>query len=645
MTNHISRELKLVRWVVFGLFVFSVLLWLGKPQVSALHVFAPLSVYVALEIITIVIFTSVFIVGWNAFGESRKRSSVILAVAFLCTAILGLLHTLSFQGMPGFSTAADMHKSLSFWLLSRSFIATTLLGLAFDPRDADVTRPLAYGVLIAGLCATSIWAFSVFNYPQWFPLTYVEGTGQTRFKIICEIILIVFNLITAFKINKQAIHFKADQSPTHLQIERAPLFLASTTMAMSGVYFSLHTEASNVYVVIGHGFQLLAALAIYRSMVAVNIHAPYANLAETSASLAKSAEELATQRQRLTRMIDTAMDGIITIDEQRNIVLVNPAAATMFGYQVEKLLGNSLNLIIPERHREAHDQHVRIFGETGATRRKMGAHYGDFFVTGIHANGNEFPIEASISSQWESGQRYYTVIFRDITERKTSKQKMAHYHDELSQLSATLQSIREEERKHIARELHDDLGQLLAALRMDLSLLQRDSVLTGKTQQTLNSMDQLLLTSINTLRRIATDLRPRALDEGGLYFALKSLQKEFTNRHGIDCELIADEDQLTLDDARSTAIFRIVQESLTNVVRHAHATEVQIAFDRNRDTLRFTISDNGRGIVQEDMKKNSSFGLVGMRERVKAMQGEFSVINPVGEGTRLEIVLPLDRGD
>ncbi|BBB60364.1 hypothetical protein UNDKW_2091 [Undibacterium sp. KW1] len=233
------------------------------------------------------------------------------------------------------------------------------------------------------------------------------------------------------------------------------------------------------------------------------------------------------------------------------------------------------------------------------------------------------------------------MIFRDITERKVAKEKMALYHDELTQLSSALQSIREEERKHIARELHDDLGQLLAALRMDLSLLQRDSVLTGKTQQTINSMDQLLLTSITTLRRIATDLRPRALDEGGLYFALQTLQKDFSQRHGITCDLLANEEQLTLDDAHSTAIFRIVQESLTNVVRHADATEVQITFERSPDSLSFSIIDNGKGIEADEMRKSRSFGLVGMRERVKAMHGEFLVDSQPGEGTQLKINLPL----
>ena len=643
MANDYPRLVR-ARWIAGFFSLLSVVLWFNHGSMSAVKIPAPLPVHTVLETITIVIFTSVFIVCWNAFGGARKKSSVILAVAFLCTAILGFMHAISFQGMPGFPHASDMNKSLLFWLLSRSFIATTLLGLALAPEDSEVSTGQAYFLLTAGLLATAGWIVMVFFFPGLTPLTYIEGEGQTSFKVACEAGLVATNLFTAYQLNKPGSTDKGSAEDAHrLQIERAPLFLAAVLLAVSEVYFAIYTDGSDAYVAIGHLFQLLAAVAIYRGMVAVNIHTPYATLAETSNNLIRSAEELGIQRERLSRMIDTAIDGIITIDDSQSIILVNPSAAAIFGYEVEELLGASLNTVLPQRAHKVHAQHVHAFGETGATRRRMGGNFEDFYVTGIKKNSEEFPIEASISSQIEGGRRYYTVIFRDISERKVAREKMALYHEELTQLSSALQSIREEERKHIARELHDDLGQLLAALRMDLSLLQRDSVLADKSQQTINSIDQLILTAITTLRRIATDLRPRALDEGGLFFALQTLQKDFSSRHGIDCELVANEEQLALDDARSTAIFRIVQESLTNVVRHAGATEVQIIFERDEHRLSFTISDNGKGIVAEDVRKTRSFGLVGMRERVKAMHGEFSVLSEPGEGTRLEIKLPLNQ--
>ena len=166
--------------------------------------------------------------------------------------------------------------------------------------------------------------------------------------------------------------------------------------------------------------------------------------------------------------------------------------------------------------------------------------------------------------------------------------------------------------------------------------------MTEKSRLTVSSMDQLLLTSITTLRRIATDLRPRALDEGGLFFALQTLQKEFSQRHGVHCDLFANEEQLILDDDRSTAIYRIIQESLTNVARHAKASHVDIQFERTSDALAFTIKDDGRGIEEGAMNKTRSFGLVGMRERIMGMLGDFKVDSEVGKGTEISIRIPLD---
>ncbi|WP_321170292.1 sensor histidine kinase [Pseudoduganella aquatica] len=220
----------------------------------------------------------------------------------------------------------------------------------------------------------------------------------------------------------------------------------------------------------------------------------------------------------------------------------------------------------------------------------------------------------------------------------------ASSYEQLRELSAALQAIREEERTHIARELHDDLGQLLATLRVDLSLLQQQGPATPQAVRQMRSMDKLLQRAITSLRRIAADLRPHALDEGGLYYALQTLRQEFTQRHGIACQLDAHEQELVLDDRYSTAVFRIVQESLTNVSRHAGADHVWITLQRQDDRLDLTIEDNGRGISSADLNKAHSFGLLGMRERVWALDGAIDIQgrDSSGDGgTRIVIELPL----
>jgi PAS domain S-box-containing protein len=344
--------------------------------------------------------------------------------------------------------------------------------------------------------------------------------------------------------------------------------------------------------------------------------------------------------KRSRGIIQHASDAIISTDEQQHILQANPSAASMFGTTVQAMEGAPLQQFIPRDQRQTGGPvPPNYFGETGIRLRMKGRRASDYAVTGLKASGQHFPLEGSISSLAEDGHQVYTIILRDITERKQVQEQLEQSYSQLRELSAALQTIREEERKHIARELHDDLGQLLATLRVDLALLQQqpgNNAVTGRLQA---GMDELLMSAITSLRRIASNLRPRALDEGGLYFALESLRQEFVSRYGIACRLDANEEDLTLDDNYSTAIFRIAQEALTNITRHAEAKKVTLSLYRIDSMLQITIHDDGRGIAEQDMDKASSFGLIGMRERVWALHGDISIVSD--GGTRIMIRLPL----
>jgi PAS domain S-box-containing protein len=348
--------------------------------------------------------------------------------------------------------------------------------------------------------------------------------------------------------------------------------------------------------------------------------------------------------QRSSGIIHHANDAIITTDETQTILQANPAAAAMFGSTVRAMQGAPLDKFVPRDLRTLEEQDTAgNVDDTGANFRMKGRRVTESAVTGRKASGEQFPLEGSISSMVEHHKPIYTIILRDITERKQVQEQLEQSFSQLRQLSATLQSIREEERKHIARELHDDLGQLLATLRLDLTLLLQAAT-SPETERILRGMDNLILTAITSLRRIASNLRPRALDEGGLYFALQSLRQEFIGRHAINFTLLADEGDLTLNDDHSTAIYRIVQESLTNIVRHAQARNVTVALHRVDSQLLISIQDDGCGIADSDMDKLSSFGLLGMRERVRGLRGEISISGDDGgdlHGTRIDIVLPL----
>jgi len=335
-------------------------------------------------------------------------------------------------------------------------------------------------------------------------------------------------------------------------------------------------------------------------------------------------------------IVHNAGEAIIAADETSRIVLANPAAASMFGVTVQQMEGSPLARFIAAP--AATDATPLAYFQADGRAGRRGT---DYAGTGRRADGESFAIEGSLADTMHDGHTVYTIILRDVSERQRVQRKLTRSHDQLRQLSSALQTIREEERTHIARELHDDLGQLLASLRMDLTLLQDACGHTPEALRLIHGMDGNLLTAIISLRRIATNLRPRALDEGGLYFALQGLRDDFTLRHGIACELLADEAELRLDDKASTAIFRIIQEALTNIARHAGASQVTMNLYRINSELLITIRDDGRGIREQDLEKAESLGLVGMRERVWALKGEITIGADEAPGTRIDIVLPV----
>jgi PAS domain S-box-containing protein len=336
------------------------------------------------------------------------------------------------------------------------------------------------------------------------------------------------------------------------------------------------------------------------------------------------------------QIVNHVSEAIISADRANTIVMANPAAAALFGTSVEQMVGSPLGRYIEEAPGAGEPVDFFRPGSGRAGRRAT-----DYTVTGKRNDGARFPIEGSISRA-NAGAPFYTVVMRDVSERRHVQEKLTRSHDQLRQLSAALQTIREEERTHIARELHDDLGQLLASLRMDLTLLQQADGTPSDSLRLMRGMEDNLLTAITSLRRIATNLRPRALDEGGLYFALQGLRDDFVERYGIPTTLLADEAELRLDDAASTAIFRIVQEALTNIARHAQATRVMMNLFRLDGELLVTIRDDGRGIRPEDMEKAESLGLIGMRERVWAMKGDITIAADEPQGTRIDVILRLN---
>jgi len=207
------------------------------------------------------------------------------------------------------------------------------------------------------------------------------------------------------------------------------------------------------------------------------------------------------------------------------------------------------------------------------------------------------------------------------------------------------QTRREEDRARMAREVHDELGQALTGLKMDLAWLQKHTDPKQKDLlQKLGDMSDLVDTTIQGVRRIATELRPGVLDDLGLVPAMEWQLQEFQKRSGIRCKFIPSLEEVALDAEETTVLFRILQEALTNVARHASATRVEVSLDEEQGYVCLRVQDNGRGITDSEVNGSRSFGLMGMRERVKLRSGDFYIEGTPGQGTTVVIKLPLIEG-
>ncbi|MDT8324730.1 MAG: histidine kinase, partial [Bacteroidota bacterium] len=238
--------------------------------------------------------------------------------------------------------------------------------------------------------------------------------------------------------------------------------------------------------------------------------------------------------------------------------------------------------------------------------------------------------------------RFHTSRLEDeIGERRRAEERLQRSQEQFRNLSRHLQSVREEERKGVAREIHDELGQRLTSLKLHLALLQEDvPSRNGGTHQRFSAMLDDIDETIQSVKRIISQLRPGLLDDLGLSAAIEWQTEEFQRHSGIRCTLSISPPELSLDADRATAVFRIFQETLTNVARHAGADAVRIELCEDADTVHLTIRDDGRGIRPEEIEHPASFGLVGIRERAQYFDGDVTITGEPGGGTTVSVHIP-----
>ncbi len=249
-----------------------------------------------------------------------------------------------------------------------------------------------------------------------------------------------------------------------------------------------------------------------------------------------------------------------------------------------------------------------------------------------------------IGNDSSAGKQHNVLMFEDITKRKKTQAELERSHEQLRSLSSHLQLVREEERTTIAREIHDELGQILTAMKIDLGLLESkfDKNQTSLIERT-RLISKFIDATVETVQKISGELRPRLLDELGLVPAIELETMEFRKRTGLRCRTKLDIEEIVLDWNISTNLFRIFQEALTNITRHAKAKIVKVSLIKKNEELVLSVADNGVGFPEEKIYNPKSFGLMGIRERVRFLGGKVKIVSVPCKGTTINVTVPLNK--
>ncbi len=377
-------------------------------------------------------------------------------------------------------------------------------------------------------------------------------------------------------------------------------------------------------------------------------------LASSFNEMAEALDERTTQVRQAEAKYRTLVEQIpmvtytAPLDKARGASYISPQIESILGYSPKEWLADPglwVELLHPEdRPRVLAESHRDPLDPRGAVFRseyRMFTRKGDMLwlrdeATAVR-NGLDEP-------------EFLQGIMFDVTAQKRFEEELRSSHVRMRELAAHLEGVREEERTRIAREIHDELGQALTGIKIDLAWMNKrlqipdGAMPTDLLLKRITAMKDTIDSTVQVVRKISAELRPGILDGFGLPAAIEWQASEFQDRTGIQCRLSAIPEDLELDERPSSAIFRIFQELLTNIVRHANASQVSISLRKRRGTLVLEVQDNGRGIAENEKFKANSFGLLGVRERVALLGGKSSIKGVQGQGTTVTIRIPLPGG-
>ena len=350
---------------------------------------------------------------------------------------------------------------------------------------------------------------------------------------------------------------------------------------------------------------------------------------------------LKESEERYNALFDRSLSYVYVHDFNGQFIDANAAALKALGYKRKEMLALNFASLLDESRLTKAIKSLQEIIRSGHQKKP------DEYKL-KRKDGRYIWVETEGSLIYKDGKPFAVQgIARDITAKKMAEEALRKSEEQLRNLATHIQSVREEERTAVAREIHDELGQALTAIKMDLSWLDKKMPaehipLFKKTKE----MSALIDSTIQTVQRISAELRPGLLDDIGLLAAVEWQAEEFQKRTDISCDLSVSSQDITVDQDRSTAVFRIFQETLTNITRHAHASQVKVSLVKKNNTLELKVKDNGRGIIEEKISNPKSLGLMGIQERVHSLDGKIHIRGIPNKGTTVTVSIPLPkRGD
>lgn len=347
--------------------------------------------------------------------------------------------------------------------------------------------------------------------------------------------------------------------------------------------------------------------------------------------------DLSLSNAELMQIFETSADGMRVVDREFTMLRANQTFCALAGVTKEETLGRKCHEVF--RGPLCHGPGCPL------TRILQGEERVETDAVKVRAGGPEvLCIVTATPFRGPKGELIGIVEdFKDISARKEAEKELRESRRQLRELASYLETAREKERTRIAREIHDELGQALTALKMELhwcikNLPRGDTPLAERAGRLLGLVDD----NVRLVQRISSELRPGLLDTLGLSAAIEWQTGQFLERTGIACVFVSEPEDIVLDQTLSTALFRIFQETCTNVARHARATRVKILLRDTPREVELRVEDNGRGITDEELANPKSFGLLGIRERALSLGGSVEILGREGKGTSVRVKIPKD---